>query len=238
MVSRVVADFLHVNGNFEQGEGNLDCMGQRNTMVICWIKKIAVKSLKWLVLWIFVFLLRSKTRSTQNSSLQPLSYDCSVSNLVIIFSESWETRYFISTKQIQPSSNRTGSLTFSRAFGSVLISSTSSHRGPCGIPFWLEWLLCFVLFFFLRLSIFFFFFFLTLSDKFSILCLEDYQSFFLWKKLNLRGRVVYVGKCTGSISSQNEPPWICKYVYVAWWAKCKNLYGNKRCRHFQPKNLN
>lgn len=56
MVSRVVADFLHVNGNFEQGEGNLDCMGHRNTMVICWIKKIAVKSLKWLVLWIFVFL--------------------------------------------------------------------------------------------------------------------------------------------------------------------------------------
>lgn len=159
MVSRVVADFLHVNGNFEQGEGNLDCMGHRNTMVICWIKKIAVKSLKWLVLWIFVFLLRSKTRSTQNSSLQPLSYDCSVSNLVIIFSESWETRYFISTNQIQPSSNRTGSLTFSRAFGSVLISSTSSHWGPCGIPFWLEWLLCFVLFFFLRLSIFFFFFF-------------------------------------------------------------------------------
>lgn len=128
---------------------------------------------------------------------------------------------------------------FSRAFGSVLISSTSSHWGPCGIPFWLEWLLCFVLFFFLRLSIFFFFF-LTLSDKVSILCLEDYQSFFLWKKLNLRGRplVVFVGKCTGSISSQNEPPWICKYVYVAWWAKCKNLYGNKRCRHFQPKNLN
>ena len=158
-MSRVVADFLHVNGNFEQGEGNLDCMGQRNTMVICWIKKIAVKSLKWLVLWIFVFLLRSKTRSTQNSSLQPLSYDWSVSNLVIIFSESWETRYFISTNQIQPSSNRTGSLTFSRAFGSVLISSTSSHWGPCGIPFWLEWLLCFVLFFFLRLSIFFFFFF-------------------------------------------------------------------------------
>ena len=180
MVSRVVADFLHVNGNFEQGEGNLDCMGHRNTMVICWIKKIAVKSLKWLVLWIFVFLLRSKTRSTQNSSLQPLSYDCSVSNLVIIFSESWETRYFISTNQIQPSSNRTGSLTFSRAFGSVLISSTSSHWGPCGIPFWLEWLLCFVLFFFLRLSIFFFFF-LTLSDKFSILCLEDYQSFFYGK---------------------------------------------------------
>ena len=183
MVSRVVADFLHVNGNFEQGEGNLDCMGQRNTMVICWIKKIAVKSLKWLVLWIFVFLLRSKTRSTQNSSLQPLSYDWSVSNLVIIFSESWETRYFISTNQIQPSSNRTGSLTFSRAFGSVLISSTSSHWGPCGIPFWLEWLLCFVLFFFLRLSIFlfFFFFFLTPSDKVSILCLEDYQSFLMEK---------------------------------------------------------
>ena len=157
-------------------------MGQRNTMVICWIKKIAVKSLKWLVLWIFVFLLRSKTRSTQNSSLQPLSYDWSVSNLVIIFSESWETRYFISTNQIQPSSNRTGSLTFSRAFGSVLISSTSSHWGPCGIPFWLEWLLCFVLFFFLRLSIFFFFFFfLTPSDKVSILCLEDYQSFLMEK---------------------------------------------------------
>lgn len=207
-------------------------------MVICWIKKIAVKSLKWLVLWIFVFLLRSKTRSTQNSSLQPLSYDCSVSNLVIIFSESWETRYFISTNQIQPSSNRTGSLTFSRAFGSVLISSTSSHWGPCGIPFWLEWLLCFVLFFFLRLSIFFFFFDAQWQGFHPLL--RGLSIFFLWKKLNLRGRplVVYVGKCTGSISSQNEPPWICKYVYVAWWAKCKNLYGNKRCRHFQSKNLN
>ena len=159
MVSRVVADFLHVNGNFEQGEGNLDCMGQRNTMVICWIKKIAVKSLKWLVLWIFVFLLRSKTRSTQNSSLQPLSYDCSVSNLVIIFSESWETRYFISTNQIQPSSNRLG---HSR-FPALLVVCLYPLRALIGVPvvFHSGSSGCCVLFcsFFKAFDLFFFFFF-------------------------------------------------------------------------------
>ena len=32
----------------------------------------------------------------------------------------------------------------------------------------------------------------------------------------------------GSPSSHNEPTCICKYVYVAQWAKCKDLYVDER----------
>ena len=41
----------------------------------------------------------------------------------------------------------------------------------------------------------------------------------------------------GSPSSHNEPTCICKYVYVAQWAKCKDLYDDKRSHSTENSEL-